>query len=304
MSANRWFRIALLGAVLCALLIFALQRVRTRTGAPVAEPTASMTESPLPTLFTSPFKSPLPTFAPPTPEISPEAPPSPTPSAQSRIALRYIAKREGLPIDRLLIANEHVRSYPLLERNFIAFTILDQTSSRSFQLLVDLKDNSVVDDVMAIERTEAAAQKAKYVKLDPLLYDRLETADETELIQIEVWVGGDRGRSTEELYAILAKRHPEVAEALERRANPFDVGDQQLSQQIKLEYEQLSQEDIDSRIAPIVAYLEKQGASVETHHLMPSIGTRLRKSAILALAEREDAVGIYLVEGQAQPAAE
>lgn len=77
----------------------------------------------------------------------------------------------------------------------MAFTIFDQTAHRDFHLLVDLDDGRVVDDVTAIERAEAEARRAKYGKFHPLLYERLQTADDKEVLPVAIWVGGERGRS-------------------------------------------------------------------------------------------------------------
>jgi hypothetical protein len=227
--------------------------------------------------------------------------PPPALEAHARIALQYIANREDVPLDNLLIAHQHRREYPLLERKFMAFTIFDRTACRDFHLLVNLKDGSVVDDVEAIERAEAEARRAKYGKLHPLLYERLQTADDKEVLPVAIWGGGERGRSREEVYALLARRYPQVRDALARHASPFDVGDPALARQIRAEYERMRQEDIVARVQPLVAYLESRGIVVETHYLLPSVTATLSKAEILAQAGRGDVQTIYLVEEEGEP---
>jgi hypothetical protein len=152
-----------------------------------------------------------------------------------------------------------------------------------------------------VERAEADARQAKYGKLHPLLYERLQTDDE-EALSAAIWVGGERGRSREEVYALLARRYPQVRDALARHTSPFNVGDPALVRRIRTEYERIRQEDIAARVQPLVTYLESRGIAAETHDLLPSITTTLSKEAILALVRRDDVQTIYLVEGEEESA--
>ncbi len=240
---------------------------------------------PSPLLSANPFDSPL---------------PPPAIEAHARIALQYITNREDIPLDTLLIAHQHRREYPLLGRQFMAFTIFDRATRCDFHLLVDLDDDSVVDDVAAVERAETEARRAKYGKLHPLLYERLQTADDKEVLPVAIWVGGERGRSREEVYALLARRYPQVRNALARHASPFDVDDPALARQIRAEYEHMRQEDIAARVQPLVGYFKNRGIAVETPYLLPSVIAALSKEEILALARREDVRTIYLVEGKVE----
>jgi len=218
---------------------------------------AQFLTSPLPSpprLATNPFDSPLP------PSMF---------EAQAHIALQYIAKREGVPLEDLLVVHQHRREYPLLGRRFMAFTIFDQTAHRDFHLLIDLNDGSVVDDVAAMERTETEARRARYSKLHPLLYERFQTADDKEVLPVAIWIGGERGRSREEVYAILSDRYPKVQDALARHASPFDVGDPALALQIRDEYERMRQENIAARIQPLVTDLESRGLVQPGRSLSP-----------------------------------
>jgi hypothetical protein len=229
---------------------------------------------------------------------SPLPAPPPELSPQARIALDYIATHKKISPADLLVVHEHPRSYSLLDRRFIAFTIFDRMERRSFHLLVGLDDNAVVEEVEAVERAEAEARRTRYRKLHPLLYERLQTVGENETLPVAIWVEGERGRSREEVYAVLASRYPEVRDALARGASLFEVNDPLLAQQLRVEYEQMRQADVAVRVQPLASHLENQGAVVETHYLLPSVTVTLSKDAILALAERDDVQTIYLVEGE------
>ncbi|MCD4739383.1 MAG: S8 family serine peptidase, partial [Anaerolineae bacterium] len=220
---------------------------------------------------------------------------------QARIALEHIAEREGISLDDLLVAHQHRCGYPLLGRQFAAFTIFDRAARRDFHLLVDLDDSSVVNDVASMERAEAEARHAKYGKLHPLLYRRLQTVDDAEVLPVAIWVDGERGRSREQIYSLLAHRYSQVRDALALHVSPFDVDNPALARQIRAEYEHIRQEDIAARVQSLVTYLESRGIAVETHHLLPSLTTTLSKKEILTLAKRDDVQTIYLVEGKVEP---
>jgi len=189
----------------------------------------------------------------------------------------------------------------MLGRQFMAFTIFDRTGRRSFHLLVDLDDGSVVDDVAAIEKAEVKARRAKYGKLHPLLYERLQTVSAEETLPVAAWIGGEYGHTRREVYAAIADRYVQVRDALARHASPFDVGNPALSRQVRAEYEQMRQEDIVARIQPMVEYLESRDVTFEMHYMLPSVTTALSKEEILALAEHDDVHTIYLVEGKEEP---
>ena len=93
------------------------------------------------------------------PLLTPPAPsPTPLPSTEAQLALDYVAKQYGIPVEQLAILNEHNREYAELGRAFRAFTLLDLANDRFFNLLVDLKDHTVVENVSAIQQAEEDAQ--------------------------------------------------------------------------------------------------------------------------------------------------
>ena len=73
--------------------------------------------------FISPLSSPLSTPSP--------APTSMPPSNWAQQALNYVAASHNVPLDKLLIVNEHERTYPLTGRKFQAFTVLDTRTPQS-----------------------------------------------------------------------------------------------------------------------------------------------------------------------------
>jgi hypothetical protein len=239
-----------------------------------------------------PFDSPLPT---------PLPTETPVRSYYAHIALQYLAEQRGVPIETLLIENEHPRSYLLLDREFTAFTILDTNDGQAFVLLVDTNTEDVVDDLAALEQANAAAHLTKYGKLDPALYERLQTVDETTQLPVAVWVVSNYSSIEEKLYSELASKYPEVAEALERDASPFDIADDKQSEELRKEWADSLQRELDLALKPLIADLETQSIIVEKPKHLPSLVAKLNKTQIMALAERDEVQMLYLVEGQGQP---
>jgi hypothetical protein len=237
------------------------------------------------------FDSPLSTPPPP--------PPTPSPSTEAQIALRYVAERYGIPIEQLVVVNEHQREYAELGRAFRAFSLLDLAGDRFFNLLVDLEDHTVVEDVAAVQRAEDEAQREKYGKLDPALYERLRTMEDDETIRVTIWVAAGPGQSLDErelaAMATLAAKYPEVQAALERGGKPMDVDDPELAERVYAEYVELVEADLDQRGAALVETLKARGFAVKTAKGLPAVMATLPKQVITQLAERDDVGLIYLV---------
>ena len=253
--------------------------------------TQSLLNSPLPTprLFDSPLPTPVP---------SPS--PTPGPSIAARKALAYLAQRERTASENLVIVNEFQREAPLLSRTFQAVTVLDTESGHFFQVLVDL-DSGQVENRAAIEEAEEQRHRAKYGKLQPALYERLQTMKEDEMITVTIWVAAPSGKSLAEqqaaAFATLADRYPQAREAMERGGKPMDVDDPALAERIYEEYVQILNAEAASRIQPLVKALEAQGFGVRTSPGLPAVTVTLSKRIIQMLAARDDVGVIYLSEG-------
>ncbi|GIV89773.1 MAG: alkaline serine protease [Chloroflexus sp.] len=239
--------------------------------------------------------SPLPT---PSPILSPT--PTPGPSAEAHKALAFIAQREGVPVARLVIVNEFRREAALLGRVFQALAVLDLESGRFYQVLVDLNSGQV-EELAAIEEAEAQRYRAKYGKLQPALYERLQTMRDEEMVQVTLWVVAPPGQSLAErqaaIFAELAAKYPEAQAALDRSGKPMDVSDPALADRIYREYVQRLNAETAARIQPLVEALEAQGFVVETSPGLPAVTATLPKKVIQVLVEREDVGVIYLSEG-------
>jgi len=272
--------------------------------------------APHPLTFNSPYPPPgtasptLPPYPPPQTPVSPLPTPTllPTstpaaplgPSAEAQKALAFIAQREGIRVQKLAIVNEFRREAPLLGRTFQAVTILDTESDRFFQVLVDLKSGQV-EERAAIEEAEEQHHRAKYGKLQPALYERLQQMREDEMITVTIWVVAPPGKSLSEqqdaAFATLAARYPEAQEAMERSGKPMDVDDPALAERIYEEYMQILNAETATRIQPLVEALKAQGFAVRTAKGLPAVTATLPKRVISKIASRDEVGVIYLSEG-------
>ena len=232
-------------------------------------------------------------FPTPNPTATPETPPD------TLKALEYIAAREGIPVESLLVVNQHQQEYAALGKAFWAVTALEnKKDGKWYTVMIDLGDGSFVDDIEAVERAEELARQAKYGKLEPALYERLETMQPEDTVPVAVWIAGKPARSEQELFAALADKYPEAQEALEHSGKPFDVADRELMRQIKSEYLQMMNEDTQVQAQPLANFLQAEGYSVMVFDAMPAVSATLPKSLILEIMPRSDVGVIYLIEAK------
>ncbi len=109
-----------------------------------------------------PFDSPLPT---------------PTPiSSEAEMALHFLAAQHGIPQDRLAFGSQETLTFPLLGRSYTYVTVHDDAPDgfKLFAVLVDPATKTVEPDFNTVRDAEEAAYCARYGKLDPTLYERLQ----------------------------------------------------------------------------------------------------------------------------------
>jgi hypothetical protein len=98
-----------------------------------------------------------------------------------------------------------------------------------YNLLVDLDTDEVIEDVASIDAAESNAQFENYGKLQLALYEKLQTLQDTDYVDVAIWVMAPVGESLPErevqAMAILAAEYPEAQEAVENGGKPMDVDD-------------------------------------------------------------------------------
>jgi len=238
-----------------------------------------------------------PPFTPgPQPTLIPSPTPTPTPPPETRIALDYIATREGIPVERLFPVNQHQREYGALGKTFWYVKALDRESHHIYTAMVDLSDQSPVE-LEDIERAQREALEVKYGKLEPQLYELLQTKAPDDEVNVAVWF---TPIDLQALLADLNARYPQVSlEALERPWH--DVKDQALADRIRADYLQLMEEAHLAKQDALAQSLRARGYEVKLHRGVPSLVARLPKRVILEIAQRDDVTRLYLIEGELVP---
>jgi hypothetical protein len=105
---------------------------------------------------------------------------------KAQIALDWLSQSQGVAKERLTVADELSRNYPLLGKTVWNGKILDQISGRVYGVSVDEKGSVV--DAAAICVANKAAFAQKYGKLHPTLYDYLQQAASDEKVEIGIWL--------------------------------------------------------------------------------------------------------------------
>ncbi len=252
-------------------------------------------------LFQSPisapsaFDSPLPTPVPSEPAFSEAA----------QKGLAYISERENIPVEALTIAADHLTEYPASGRKFQVVTLMDtRPEGQVYKLLVDLTSGRIEEDVSALLAMEVQAHQARYGKLEPALYERLQTLKDDDTVPVAVWMAAQPGQTLadqqEAAFAALAAKYPEAKAALARSGKPMDVDNPELAQRIEAEYVNLLTTETKVRIQPLARELEHQGISIITYEGLPTFTAILPKRVVLSLAHRADVSSIYLVEARKQ----
>jgi hypothetical protein len=220
------------------------------------------------------------------------ATPTAGPQFSESAVLEYVAAREGIPIDQLEITYLSKGRYELIGREFWFVKVVDRVSHLSYGVIVDVADGSFVDSREDMDAAERAARFAQYGKLEPALYDRLQTMKTDDQIAVLINVSVKR-RSDEELFAELATKYPEVKEAWEKWQNPFMVESEELGEALEDEYGRMIASDIESQIQPLVDFLQSRGYTVRTFPGIPALGVILPKGLVLEVAQREDVVIVF-----------
>jgi len=239
-------------------------------------PTIGATQS----VTSPPLDSPLPT---PTP--------TPTPSKEVQIALNYITNQKNIPLEQLLVVGEEPQIFPLLGRSYTLVTIIhDQPDNfRSFSLLVDPMNGQVEEDVNSVHAAEAEALRAKYGKLEPALYDRLQAIGDDEHLVIAIWAAHTaEERTPEAIAAEVASLYPEAAKALAEQGVAWAIADPDLCAEIEQKYNQLLTDEVSKRVQPIIEWLKAKGYEVEEFPGMPSVAATVAKRVINELGKRDD----------------
>ena len=154
----------------------------------------------------------------------------------SLIAQEYVSSKYGIPLNQLIITYQNETNYPFSEKKYWGIVFLGKENNIAYQVFVDMNDGSVIEDVSLLEEAENEAKFSKYGKLEPALFNRLQTMKLEDEVLVAIWTAGTPKRSKEEKILELAASDDNVKKALARSGNPFDIDDKDIKFKVKEKY--------------------------------------------------------------------
>ncbi len=234
--------------------------------------------------------------------------PTPAPDAQSslaKIAIDAIARSYNLAQSELRVLDEETVQFPTLGRTY-QYVVVNHPGKDGIQplaVMVDSTTGTVEMDAQALFEAERAAHIAKYGKLHPDLYIRLQKAASDERLPVAIWLlsANEEQQSDPEVPA-LTQLYPEAGKAAQERGAPWLVDDPALSETIRKAYSEQLQQEVSRNVDPFVAWLGQQGFSADTIPGTPSVTLALTKAEIEKVVTHPQIAEIYLLEDDSAPA--
>jgi hypothetical protein len=223
-----------------------------------------------------------------------------SPAAQKAFA--YIVARDGIPGEALIIAADHLTESFYPGRKFQVVTLQDtRPGGQIYKLLVDLDTGQVLDEaeVSALRIEADGAYQARYGKLEPTLYERLQTMADEDILSVMIWVADPPGKTLadfeQQAFATLAAKYPEARVSMEQFGKPFVVADKGVARHIRAEYSEMLEAETLAWVQPLVTELEQQGFTTRILEGMPAFTALLPKRAILDLSDHSGVGTIYFL---------
>lgn len=243
---------------------------------------------------------------------SPLDPPEPTPistplSKEAANAVRYLTEQQQIAATELQVIGDQSVHFAALNRtyHYVVVTRAQGNEVQEFSVFVDPATSTVEPDIAGVLQAEQSAHAAKFGKLHPDLYTRLQTAQEDEKLQAAIWVTYTvDSRQPNELAVEVAALYPEAAAALQERGVPWEVDDSTLSETIWSVYRERLQANVAQRVDPLIAWLREQGWDATKETTIPIVLVTLTKAEIEKVANHPLVEQIYLNETESAPASD
>ena len=215
-------------------------------------------------------------------------PTSTPPSHEEQIAREFFSQKSGIPVEDVYVGVPAIITYTVTLKSVWEASVGDQAGNRMEIVTVDRSTQEVIDGRITYE-AEQKARIEKYGKLDPALYERLQTLSDDELVQISIWFSGV---DVDQLRAEISAKYPDAKLIDSRPSNETDL---------KL-YEQIYKEMVDVEInayrsqgVPIVDEVEKAGGKIlYSSQRAPLIFAEVSKKTVYLIAAMEQAESLSL----------
>lgn len=189
-------------------------------------------------------------------------------------ALQSLSEDLNLPVSILKVWNERVEHFEYLGKDYYTFTIrnleaLERGDDRAYYITLDSEGNRVNRDELV--NKNLAAKKAKYGKLEPALYDHLQTIGPEEAVKVSIWM----------TLEIEPEPRPTPEEIEAKGWNAYE-------EEMRARRRE-DAEGIKKFAYPIVTQIETLGGKVLfVGELTPRLGALLTRVQIEVIAKRED----------------
>jgi hypothetical protein len=215
-------------------------------------------------------------------------PPQSQPTDAAKQAITFVSGKYGIPDKRLVVLGDFPTKYTYLERKFQAVTVRDsQPWGESYKLLVDLESGQIEEDITSLLDADARARKAKYGKLDPGLFTRLEQVGDDTTLPVAFWTTPKEGQTLGELeqaaFAQLERNYPEAKAVVAQGDKPLNVKDSTLAVRLASEYRAIIKKGIDARTRTLATELGSRTEKVITFESIPTVAAILSKQDIFGI---------------------
>lgn len=219
---------------------------------------------------------------------SPILTPTPQLSKEAQIALQYFSTANGIPPERLFVGEPAIIQYPLTAKKVWEVAVGELGGGKIGIVTLNLANDTVIDGPTA-KQAERNAHQAKYGKLEPALFERLQTLNASQPISVAVWLSAI---DVDQIKAQVVAKHPE-AKLIDFRPGPDT--DLKLYEKIYAEMSAAIAQAHQGHAAPLIAKLRAGGGKViYSSENAPLLFAELSKAMILQLATQNDVSEISL----------
>jgi len=236
------------------------------------------------------------------------------------IALQYVSQTYDIPIEELFVTTKTQRHFPYINKR-IWCVCMHMKKPRwhegirsAYTVCMDLDGNIV--DISKLREQDQKAYREKYGKLNPPLYDRLQSMQPNETIRVAIWMTAiDSKRIEREVLSkypnieiidysdpLVRAKYPNLSSSEYPNWVSFGLTDVLIKGQLnRTEIEKIRQEIRAAKKEayalkekPLVDYLTAKGYGLTgTATMAPIVGATLPKEEIITLQERGDIAKIY-----------
>lgn len=216
-------------------------------------------------------------------------------SEYAQLAIDYIAKKENISPDQLIVYHETSYSSEILGNTYQSIDVIDNKGLNIFKLDIDILNYEVLEYGELISR-ESIETSRKYGKFESSLYNKILNLNENDIITVSFLIRDPEGGlylRKEKANKILSEKYPEVRMALEKGDTFRDIADEKILYEVLEDYEYIISGDLPQLINPLVDSIKEDALDIHTYKYLPLVTVRLPVNLLLKTVSREDVQFIF-----------